>query len=93
MITLSKPPWKSREHLFTPENIVKFEKACISAGYKKPSAHVKARALRHGPCIWLIKDGQPVEARDLVEEKMMERGPQEPENRSGEPDQFYLMEG
>jgi hypothetical protein len=52
------------------------------------------KALRHGPVIWIVRNGKPVDLsdEDKLENKLIEKGPQLPEDRSGEPETFYLNE-
>ena len=87
MIRLSKPPWKDREHLFTPSMITKYEFACSREKMNHTSCNVKmrVRALRNGPVIHI-----PLYAGDRREDEMIDQGPQLPEDRSGEPNQFWL---
>jgi|GEM_PF-1879177 len=90
-------PWKDREHLFTPLNITKLEfiSACAFRPCSCcPMSHRRLKALRHGPVIWIVRDGKAVDfsAEDKIENELIEKGPQLPEDRSGEPDQFYLDE-
>ena len=57
-------PWKYREHLFTPSAITKLELICTRehCPYRRSaSPKCRSRALRHGPVIWIVRDGKPVE--------------------------------
>ena len=99
MITKKRIPWKDREHLFTPENITKYEFICTRADncpYRKRVLKIKPRALNCGRVIWIVKGGKPVEftfiKENKLENEMIERGQSLPDNRSGEPDQFHLEE-
>lgn len=85
MIRLSKPSWKDREHLFTPSTITKLEFACAREKMNCSSCHIKMRTkpLRNGPVIHI-----PFSSKE--EDEMIDRGPQLPEDHSGEPNQFYL---
>ena len=87
MIKLSKPPWKDREHLFTPSTITKLEFACAREKMNCSSCHCKMRvkSLRPGPVIHI-----PFYAGDRREDEMIDQGPQLSEDRSGEPESFYL---
>ena len=65
MQAIRKPrvPWHLCSHLFTPENITKFElsetlKVCKM---KNGKCKMRKRALRSGPCLWIVKDGKPVD--------------------------------
>jgi hypothetical protein len=54
--------WKDREHLFTPENITKYEFACCrDCIYRKLAGHPKVKALACGPVVWIMRDGKPVD--------------------------------
>jgi hypothetical protein len=60
-------PWKDREHLFTPQTITKLEFICTrSCPYRRPFAKCRSKALKHGPVIWIVKDGKPVEFNNLT---------------------------
>lgn len=87
MIRLSKPPWKDREHLFTPSTITKLEFACVREKMNHTYCNVKMRVrpLPNGPVIHI-----PFYNGDREEDEMIEMGYQLPEDRSGEPDQFWL---
>ena len=87
MIRLSKPPWKDRKHLFTPSTITKYEFACARIKVNCSSCHCKMRVrpLPNGPVIHI-----PVYNGDREEDDMIDQGPQMPEDRSGEPDLFWL---
>ena len=94
MIRKPKPQWKDREHLFTPSNITKFEFACCrDCIYKKVAMKRRVRALKSGPCIWIMKDGRLLDfTADINEDALIEKGPQLSEDRSGEPESFYVDE-
>lgn len=96
-LTLPKPKtsWKDREHLFTPSNITKFEFASLKEKVSPPSCNIKMviKALPHGPVKHLLGRGAFVlltAEEQFFEDMLMDRGPQMPENRSGEPDCFQL---
>ena len=84
--------WKDREHLFTPSNIARYERECYKdCIYKKRYAKHRIKPLPHSPCIWIMKDRVILNfTSDPQEDAVIERGPQLPEDRSEEPDQFHL---
>jgi len=93
MIRRLRPPWKDREHLFTPSNITRLEQLCCrNCIYRKQTIRMRIKALRHGPVIWIVRNGKPVNLcpEDNIEDLIIEKGPQLPEDRSGEPEEFYL---
>ena len=64
MIRKSIPPWKDREHLATPNNIMKYEFACCKdCIYRKRALkkNLYRRGIRSGPCIWIMRNGKPVD--------------------------------
>jgi len=78
------PQWRDREHLFTPANITKYEFAGRNEKRCPRSMKVKIvpKPLPNGPVITTYH----IEYEDI----MMRLGPQLPENRSEEPESFYL---
>lgn len=87
--------WKYREHLFTPANITKLEFASLKEKvYPSPcNIKIKVRALSHGPVKYLGGVFKLLTTEEqFFEDLLMSKGPQLPEDRSGEPDQFYLFE-
>lgn len=63
---MNKKRWIDYDHLFTPENIAKLEglEAEHTPLYRQMPAKFKPRACRPGPCIWVIRDGKPVDFRE-----------------------------
>jgi len=92
------PPWKRRDHLFTPSNITKLEFASArDKVVRRFSLKIKPKPLPNGPIKHLMNNGVYLCLRaeeefyeKCGEEALMFSGPQLPKNRSGEPDQFYL---
>uniref|UniRef100_A0A6M3KW11 Uncharacterized protein n=1 Tax=viral metagenome TaxID=1070528 RepID=A0A6M3KW11_9ZZZZ len=92
-----RPQWKDREHLFTPNNIAKFEFVCGKAGhciYKRPmKCKIAPKPLPNGPVKHLMNKGVYLflsAEEEFYEELLMIKGPQLPEDRLGEPESFYL---
>lgn len=104
-LTLPKPipSWKDREHLFTPSNMTRLEFASLKEKVRPSSCNVKMRvkALPHGPVKHLLNRGMLILLTteeqfflqynlEETEALLISKGPQLPEDRSGEPNQFYL---
>jgi hypothetical protein len=92
-----KVPWKDREHLFTPANITKYELSCLKEKVWPSSCNVKMRVkpLPHGQVRHLINKGMRLlltTEEEFFGDLLMSKGPQLPEDRYGEPNQFYLEE-
>jgi len=92
-----KPQWKDREHLFTPNNITKDEFVSRKSGnilYKRPmKSKIVPKSLPNGPVKHLMNRGVYLllcSEEEFYEELLMAKGPQLPEDRSGEPESFYL---
>jgi hypothetical protein len=99
MIRKPQPQWKDRDHLFTPSNITKYEFACSREKMNHTTCciKIKPKALPHGPVkhlftagVRLLMTAEEIFFLSLDEESLIMKGPQMPEDRSGEPDQFYL---
>jgi len=63
--------WKDEDHIMTPENITKLSFIAAKEDhplYKLPTAprHLKPRASKCGPVIWIMKDGKPVNCSNLM---------------------------
>ncbi len=58
MIRRQVPPWKHREHLFTPENILRYEKEMRVPMYHKRVLKIVPKPLPNGPvytpCFWCM---------------------------------------
>ena len=97
MIRKPQPSWKDREHLFTPSNITKYEFATLKDKVYPVHCGVKmrVRALKPGPVKHLFNGAVLIlltAEEEFYENLLMSKGPQLPEDRSGEPDQFWLDE-
>ena len=93
MIKRSQLSKKNRDGLFTPENITRYEFAhCRDHIYKKIALKRKIEPLPNGPCIWIMKNGKIVDftLENKAEDILIEKGTQLPEDRSGEPSEFWV---
>lgn len=61
----SKPRWTHSDHIFTPNHMMKeeFSNSKVPT-YIKPARRFSPKPLKHGPVIYLMKDGK--EVRDGV---------------------------
>ena len=93
MIKRSQLSKKNRDCLFTPKNITKYEFAHRKDRvYKKIALKQKIKPLPNDPCIWIMKNGKTVDftLENKAEDILIEKGTQLPEDRSGEPSEFWV---
>lgn len=84
-----KKRWVNREHLFTPENITKYEFAMAResrAAICRKCKMNQPKPLPNGPVLFIVKNG----FKDFIKRADDPFWPFLSEDRTGEPDQFHL---